>query len=160
MMENIIISKALESEWEDAMEVVWKTFLKFEAPLYHKEGVENFLKFISDEKLFKMFQNGDYITYVAKENGRIVGVASLRSGNHISLLFVEEKYHKRGIARALLKRLQECVEENKRTVILTVNAAPCAVGFYERVGFVKKSEMQTADGITFLPMELLKRIQE
>ena len=33
-------------EWEDAMALVWRTFLKYEACDYEEEGVRSFLDFI------------------------------------------------------------------------------------------------------------------
>jgi len=156
-MNNIVIAPAKEDEWESAMEVAWRTFLKFEAPEYTKEGADHFLEFISGEQLYKMFLCGEFKVLVARDGERIVGVASLRAGCHVSLLFVDERYHKRGIGRKLVAALQQnyladgCVQ-------LTVNAAPYAVGFYEKLGFIKTDDMKTADGITYLPMRCMARI--
>ncbi|MBO4679583.1 MAG: GNAT family N-acetyltransferase [Lachnospiraceae bacterium] len=157
-MNDIVIAPARHDEWESAMEVAWRTFLKFEAPDYTKEGVEHFLSFISSEQLYKMFLCGEFKVMVARDGERIIGIASLRAGCHVSLLFVDEKYHKRGIGRRLIAALQQhflaegCVQ-------LTVNAAPYAIGFYEKLGFIKTEDMKTADGITYLPMRCMVRIE-
>lgn len=156
-MEDILISKALEQDWEPAMELAWKTFLKFESAEYGKEGTDHFLEFISDEKLFNMFLIGEYKVMVAKHLGKIVGVSSLRSGCHISLLFVDEKYHKKGIGRALLSAVQKEFLQGS-DMKLTVNAAPYAIEFYRRVGFIETDDLQHADGITFQPMCCLSKI--
>lgn len=155
--EGIIISGATPEEWEPAMELAWKTFLKFEALEYGEEGTAHFLDFISDEKLFKMFMAGEYKLAVAKENGKIVGLVSLRSQNHISLLFVDEAFHKRGIGKKLLAYAQDefLFPSDFR---LSVNAAPYAIDFYKKVGFMESSELQKADGITFLPMMCFEKI--
>ena len=158
-MNNVIIAPAEADDWEEAMELAWRTFLKFEAPDYSKEGTEHFLEFISGQELYKMFLCGEYKLLVARDEKKIVGVASLRTGSHISLLFVDEHYHKQGIATRLVAALQrefmtgECVQ-------LTVNAAPYAVGFYEKLGFIKTDDFKTADGITYLPMRCMSRIDE
>ena len=157
-MNDIVIAPARNDEWESAMEVAWRTFLRFEAPDYTKEGVDHFLTFISGEQLYKMFLCGEFKVMVARDGERVVGVASLRAGCHVSLLFVDEKYHKRGIGRKLIAALQQhflaegCVQ-------LTVNAAPYAIGFYEKLGFIKTDDMKTADGITYLPMRCMVRIE-
>ena len=156
-MDNIEISVAQKEDWEPAMELAWKTFLKFEAGEYGKEGTDHFLEFISDEKLFKMFTIGEYKLAVAKQNGRIAGLVSLRSGCHISLLFVDESLHRRGIGKALLSFAQERFL-NGPDVKLTVNAAPYAIGFYKKVGFAETDDLQHADGIIFQPMCCLSRI--
>ncbi|MBR6307155.1 MAG: GNAT family N-acetyltransferase [Lachnospiraceae bacterium] len=158
-MNDILIDIAKAEDWEDAMELAWRTFLKFEAPGYSKEGTDHFLEFISGQELYKMFLCGEYKVVVARDGERIVGVASLRAGNHISLLFVDERYHKHGIATRLVAALQrefvtgECVQ-------MTVNAAPYAVGFYEKLGFIKTDDFKTADGITYLPMRCMTRLDE
>lgn len=150
------IVKADENDWDEAMELAWRTFLKFEAPQYEQEGIDNFLNFISGELLHTMFLNGDYVMYVAKDNAdRIIGVASMRAVRHISLLFVDEKFHRKGIARALLSRLQS---DLKGEIKLTVNAAPYATEFYHKVGFWDTNVMQKTDGITYTPMTCLVRI--
>ena len=158
MNKDVAISNATISDWEPAMELAWKTFLKFEAPEYGKQGTDSFLEFVSSEKLFEMFQNGDYKVIVAKEGSDIIGVASLRCNNHISLLFVDERYHRTGVGRNLLSYLQDSLPNVE--IEMTVNAAPFAVGFYEKVGFFKSGEMQRADGITFQPMVVNKKIRK
>lgn len=152
------IVPAVKDDWEDAMEVCWKTFLEFEANEYSKEGVEHFLNFISSNELYKMFLIGEYIMYVAKDstNDKIIGVASLRSCNHVSLLFVDRDYHKKGVGKALLQNLQNGLKDNLR---LTVNAAPYAVGFYHKLGFMDTKEEQLTDGIRYTPMTLVTKIE-
>lgn len=83
-------------EWEDAMALVWRTFLKYEACDYEEEGVRSFLDFITDERLKKLHMIGEYPVMAAFCGQKMVGVASMRGINHISLLFVDSKYHKRG----------------------------------------------------------------
>ena len=156
-MNNIVIASAREDEWESAMEVAWRTFLKFEAPEYTKDGTDHFLEFISGEQLYKMFLCGEYKLMVARDGERVVGVASLRAGGHVSLLFVDERYHGQGIGRKLVSALQSTFLTDGN-IQMTVNAAPYAVGFYEKLGFIKTDDMKTADGITYLPMRCMVRI--
>jgi len=157
MDKDISISNAVITDWEPAMELAWKTFLKFEAEEYGKEGTNSFLEFVSSEQLFEMFQNGDYRVIVAKDKDAIIGVASLRSKNHISLLFVDERYHRRGVGKALLIALQDSLPKDDND--MSVNAAPFAVGFYEKIGFIKSDNMKKADGIVFQPMVVNKLIE-
>jgi len=156
--DDILIREAEPYEWEDAMELVWNTFLKYEAKEYGEEGTENFLKFISGEELFKLFLNGDYKVCVAIKNNEIVGVGAMRSHNHVSLLFVDSKVHKCGIGRKLLKFMQDTFL-GKGTLVMSVNAAPYAVDFYKKVGFVETDVEQRADGIIFYPMMCLSSIK-
>lgn len=145
---NIIVRYAHETEWEQAMEIAWRTFLKYEADEYGEEGKKNFLDFISGEQLYQMFRMGSYKLAVAYMGDQMVGMASLRGVNHISLLFVDDNYHKMGIGTALLAFLQDGLD----SLPITVNSSPYGAPFYEKLGFTKTSEWTGADGIIFLPM--------
>ena len=46
---------ALPEDWDPAMEMVWRTFLKFEGRDYSHEGIDNFDTFINDGTLRNMF---------------------------------------------------------------------------------------------------------
>lgn len=151
--DNECIRQALTDEWEPAMELCWRTFLKYEAPVYSKEGTENFLNFISDEQLYKMFLNGDYKVFVAVKDNKIVGVGSLRAGSHISLLFVDEKYHRQGIGRKLIKEMQKSMNRTLG-IKMTVNASPYGEEFYHKLGFIDSGDKVQTDGIIYTPMTL------
>jgi len=156
---EIIIRRAETAEWDSAMEVVWRTFLKFEAPLYGEEGKEHFYEFISGEQLHKMFEIGEYPMWVALDDNRIVGVASLRTGNHISLLFVDEAYHRRGIGKRLVAAMQRHAMQ-RGSVKLTVNSSPYGEPFYHALGFMDSSKTLRTDGIIYTPMILLEELQQ
>lgn len=140
-------------EWEDAIQLVWDTFLIYEAPEYSREGINNFKSFIRDPMLKKMFLMGEYITYGAFINDMIVGVLGIRSSSHVSLLFVQTEYHHRGIATALLRRYFR--EARRRGITkITVNSSPYATGFYHKIGFKDVSTAVLKDGIISTPMQL------
>lgn len=40
----------------DAIELIWSTFLQFEAPDYSKEGIQSFKDFINDKKILKTLE--------------------------------------------------------------------------------------------------------
>lgn len=147
------IRKAVKSDWEDAMELAFKVFLKYEAMEYGEEGIRNFAEFVTDESLKKMFLIGEYILFVALDGEKIIGLISLRSGNHISLLFVDEEYHRQGVGRALIKCMQEYLLENTKHQKMTVFSSPYGVPFYHRVGFHDIGKETKKEGIIFTPME-------
>lgn len=140
-------------EWEPAMKMIWRTFLRFEAADYSQEGIQNFLDFITDEKLFHAFLRGEYQMMVALDEGKVVGAASVRNRNHLSLLFVDEPYHKRGIGRQLLNQFCYYLEKEEGERCMSVKAAPYAVGFYRKVGFRAIGPEEEVGGIRVTPME-------
>ena len=147
------IRKAQASEWEAAMELAFKVFLKYEAMEYGPEGIRNFAEFVTDETLKKLFLQGSYLLFVAVENEKIIGLISMRRGNHISLLFVDQDYHRRGVGTSLVKYLQAYMLVNTKHQKLTVNAAPYGVPFYHRIGFKDTGYETRRDGIIYTPME-------
>lgn len=148
------IRMAYEDEWEDAMALAWKTFLQFEAGDYEPEGIRSFEDFITDNTLHRMFIMGAYQMFVAMDGRKMVGMLTLRSNFHISLLFVDEEYHRRGIGRALIGRLCAYLKDELGAERVTVNASPFGVGFYHRIGFRDLQPEQFSAGIRYTPMEL------
>lgn len=154
LLEEYEIRFAYNEEWQEAMTIAWKTFLKFEACDYSERGVQSFQEFITDETLRKMFIKGEYRLLVALKDKKIVGIISVRDGSHISLLFVDEMFHKKGIGRLLVNTLGKYLKQEEGKTKMTVNAAPYAIGFYHKLGFVDIQTEQETDGIRYTPMEL------
>lgn len=144
---------AYREEWEGAIALAWKTFLKFESKDYSAEGIHSFKQFISDSSLYRMFTLGEYQLFCAVANGKLIGIISIRSRSHISLLFVDESYHKRGIGRDLIQYVSNYLLTEVGEDKVTVNAAPYAVGFYHKVGFRDTGTETEKEGIRYTPME-------
>lgn len=149
-----MVRSAYQTDWDDAMRLAWDTFVRFDAPDYSREGIENFHQFVNDDMLRKMFIAGHYQLFVANDDGRCVGMLSLRERKHISLLFVDADYQHYGVASALINYVAGYVLNEEGLDILTVNSAPYAVGFYHKRGFRDTGSEMVADGIRFTPMEL------
>ena len=111
--------------------------------------------------------------YVAKDAGQIVGVITIREHNHISLLFVDERYQYSGIGRALIgcvtdylcdrkvlpldneeERILDALYEKEAGNFCTVNAAPYAREFYLKLGFEQTGDAFEREGIISVPMKL------
>ena len=145
---------AYKDEWNEIIALVWKTFLRFEAPDYSREGIKNFNDFITDHTLFRMFEKGYYRVMVALEEKQIVGVISVRDSSHISLLFVAENVHKRGLGKRLIEEMVQYLLSEEGITRITVNSSPYALDFYRKIGFRDIGFEQLSGGIRFTPMEL------
>lgn len=150
---NIVVRSAYRDEWDDAMALAWRTFMRFEANDYSTEGIKSFQDFITDTTLYRMFVMGAYQLFCAFEGKKLIGLISLRNETHISLLFVDASYHKKGVGRALIDYVARYVLLEEGFYKLTVNAAPYAVGFYHKLGFYDIGQEMTNDGIRYTPME-------
>ena len=149
------IRPAYREEWQDAMALAWKTFLKFEADDYTAEGIKSFQDFITDNSLYRMFLAGGYEMVVAMDGSVMVGMITVRSGGHISLLFVDEKYHRRGVGRSLMQYLCNYLLTETGVSRVTVNASPYGVELYHKLGFRDTGLEMQQSGIRFTPMEFL-----
>lgn len=141
------------SEWDEAMELVYRTFLEFDASSFTQEGIDQFRLFISDHNLKKAFENGAYQVIGSYHNNKMIGVIALREGTHISLLFVDKEYHYKGIGRRLVAELSDYAYLKLHSDHLTVNSSPYATEFYHKLGFVDEGPMLETDGIFYTPMK-------
>lgn len=151
---------ARPEEWVPAMDMIWRTFLKYEGKDYSEEGIEHFFDFITSNELYDAFLKGEYRLMVARDGGRIVGAGSVRDGNHLSLLFVEDAYHRRGVGSAILKRLCEYLKTEAGERYMSLAAAPAAVDFYKKQGFREMQPEQEISGIRVTPMKKVFERQE
>lgn len=144
---------AHDDEWAPAMKMIWKTFLIFEGKDYTEEGIRNFFHFISDDDLYRAFLRGKYQMMVALDGAKVIGAGSVRNGNHLSLLFVDEDYHHKGVGRDLMNKLCKYLQDEAGERYMSVNAAPYAVNFYRRLGFHAVKQEEEYGGVRVTAME-------
>jgi GNAT superfamily N-acetyltransferase len=90
---------------------------------------------------------------VALCNDELVGMIELRGTDHLSMLFVDDRFHRRGIARALLEgAIQRLAGPGAELSNIEVNSSRYAIPIYRRLGFEISGPEQTVNGITFTPM--------
>lgn len=144
---------ARKDEWIPAIKMIWQTFIKYEGRIYSKEGIDNFFEFITGEELYVSFLKGEYWLMVALDKGDIIGAGSVRNRNHLSLLFVDDAYHRRGIGSTILRKLCHYLEKEAGERYMSLQAAPGAVNFYRKQGFRAVRPEIEYDGIRVTPME-------
>ncbi len=144
---------AHENEWPQTMRMIWRTFLKYEGNDYSQEGIKNFFDFITDDGLYASFLKGEYQMMVALVNGEVIGAGSLRSRNHLSLLFVDERYHRMGVGSSILRRLCDYLKTEAGERRMSLQASPYAVDFYRKQGFHQVEPEMEYSGIRVTAME-------
>ena len=138
-----------------ALNLVNDVFAEFVAVGYSQEGKDSFESYLINkyEEVASGLKAGDKKLWGYYKDDAIVGVIGTRDGSHISLMFVDKKYHKQGIARELFNTVLADIQKNDCNVFLTVNSSPYAVIVYEHLGFTKTSEQQEKNGMIFIPMQ-------
>lgn len=139
----------------EAMALVQEVFIEFVAPDYVREGVDTFLAYIATGTMEKRINAGEITMWCAKLNGIPAGVIAMRPPRAISLLFVDKKHHKKGIAKSLLARAPgEYPGEGGPATNspVTVNASPYAAEIYKKLGFTEAGQESCSSGIRSRPM--------
>lgn len=128
-----------------AIDLIWTTFLQFEAPDYSDEGIQSFKDFIENKEIINTLE-----FWGAYDNQKLKGViATNENRKHICCFFVEAQYQRQGIGR----KLWEYLLENSQKEVITVNSSPYAVPVYHKLGFVDTNTEQLSDGMRYTPMK-------
>ena len=142
------------NELHETLKLVKEVFDEFELPDYSQEGIKTFYEFSNYNNILKNL-NCNLKIFVAKSNSKIVGMIAIRDLSHIAMLFVDKKYHRKGIAKALIEKIKELTISD----IITVNSSPYAIDFYHKMGFENIENEKIDSGIRFTPMKLKKIIE-
>lgn len=149
------IEKLNIDDLKEVLELVREVFMEFEAPDYNIEGVNSFFKFANYETLLKKLDE-DLEIFASKHDNKIVGMIAVSEYKHITLLFVDKEYQRKGIATKLINRVKEhCIKNNKNLEYMTVNSSPYAKNFYHKLGFKDTDLEREVDGIKFTPMKMI-----
>jgi GNAT superfamily N-acetyltransferase len=155
---ELVILDVNPDQVDDIVAMIQTAFDRFIAPGFKNEGNEYFRRFIRPADLQERFALGS-VMLTARWGGQLAGMIEVRDGTHIALLFTDERFQQRGVARSLLRAaVARCREHRPELDKITVNAAPSAVTVYERLGFVAIDGPQEKYGVRFVPME--KRLND
>jgi GNAT superfamily N-acetyltransferase len=141
-------------EEEQVRELVLRVFHEAIAPMFPEQGVREFTTYVQMESL-RTRSLADHFVLRARTAGEVVGMIEIRGCRHVSLLFVDGRFQRRGLARELLRRaLETCRSRGIESMEVTVNSSPNSVRAYERLGFRPTSPEQESNGIRFTAMTL------
>ena len=152
-----MIKNIEKSDLQEALELVNKVFSEVVAVEYSEKGQNTFRDYLDhkyDETAADLISRHKKMWGYYFDN-EIAGVISTRDVSHISLLFVDKKYHRKGIAKSLFSEVLTELKQNPDVTKITVNSSPYAVEVYKKLGFNQTGEKQERDGIIFVPMEYI-----
>ncbi|PLX20756.1 hypothetical protein C0584_04915 [Candidatus Parcubacteria bacterium] len=147
------IRKYKKSDIAAISEIMKKTFLKCNKNDSSDEAVNRFLADldISDGSgnLHKKLLHRT--VFVAVMDDRVVGLVSGK-GSWIGSLFVDHRYHKKGIGRKLVEEYENNFKK-RGLKFITLRSSVYAVGFYQSIGFKKTTGLRNYKGYTIWPMK-------
>ncbi|WP_330959399.1 GNAT family N-acetyltransferase [Photobacterium sp. 53610] len=123
------------------------SFMACVATSLRPAGIQTFFKVASKEALLLRLQE-DNLMLVYEEQDVITGMAELKQGAHLSMLFVLPEWQGKGIARCLLQSLLPYCRHPELTVRSSLNA----VSFYESQGFQKNGGPAELAGLRYQPL--------
>ncbi len=151
----MFIIKSIDySTIDDAIKLILEVFMEFEAPEYSDEGIKTFTVYVTSDETRQILLNGTNIFFGCYHKKQLIGVVAFRNDSHISLLFVDKNYHRKGIATRLMKKAVK-ITKKKGVSEITLNSSPYAVPFYHRFGFVDTDTQLLTDGIKYTPMKYI-----
>jgi len=147
-MDDFDYSEMSRDKLYDTLALIRDVFMEFEAPDYSEEGIAEFLDYLEPLSITTMLDDGEMRIWICEFDDCIIG-AMAAGKEHINLLFVDGKFHRKGIARRLL----EIMIEDYNPSEITVNSSPYAVEVYKRLGFAETDSEREENGIRFTPMK-------
>lgn len=153
------VRRVRPDEIQAVLALALRVFEEYEAPSYGETGLAHFKRDCIDnpECIYNIISK-EHAAFAAFDRGIPIGMIKDRGNAHISMLFVEGAYHRKGIATALMDQM---IEEFKRQGFIraTVNASPYGLPFYIKYGFRPTAEEQRQDGFIFTPMEAMLNLK-
>jgi GNAT superfamily N-acetyltransferase len=154
MAEELLIRSIQEDDIQQVSALMLRAFWLDIAPLLRPLGIATLQIFFSPEALHRRLAQ-DHFILVAELAQRLLGMVDVRQGKHITSLFVDPPYQRKGVGRALLQAALNCMRQvNPDLQEITVNASPNAVQAYENFGFQPVGDLQERNGVLFIPMHL------
>ncbi len=143
------IRECTPKERPRALALALDVFMQYVAPDYSSEGVKSFRAFVGGTEAMESLT-----IYGAFEGETLAGmIATRNNGGHITLFFVDSRYHRRGVGRALVDKVVSLCPDD----VITVHSSPYAVPVYEKLGFCAICEERLNDGIRYTPMKYLRK---
>jgi len=117
--------------------------------IFEEEVPQWFEEELSKESFEKRILSTEYDHFIYVQENKIVGFIAIKDKNRLFHLFVDSKYHKKGIAKALWHYIKEQYDVSN----MSVNASLYAIKTYESFGFIANGEQSEYLGLTYQPMK-------
>ena len=141
---------ATEADIPSALDLAWRMFVKYDSPDYGAEHTERMREAI-DDRLKDLSIYTQRLLLVALVDGKVVGMIETYGTNRISLLFVESKYQRKGIATSLMSKIASELKMRGYDKIV-LNSSPYGLAFYKSFGFTVEEEEINPDTLWKTPM--------
>jgi ribosomal protein S18 acetylase RimI-like enzyme len=125
--------------------------------ILHESSPQDAAAFLAaqGEQALRGFIADGYVYHVALVDGELAGFIGVRGRSHVYSLYVDKRFHGRGVARRLWDTARAvALDGAAHPGSFTVNASNHAVRWYEARGFIRTAPMQTST-VRYNPMRLV-----
>ena len=124
--------------------------------ILHESTPEDGAAFLAkhNEDSIRGFLAQGAVYHVAEVGNVLAGFIAVRERSHVYSLYVDKRFHRRGIARRLWDAARKAALGPDHPGVFTVNASNYAVPFYTSLGFVPTAAMQVSI-VRYNPMRLV-----
>jgi GNAT superfamily N-acetyltransferase len=124
--------------------------------ILHESTLANGAVFLAEqgEGAMRGFLASGYVYHVAEIDGLLAGFIAIRERSHVYSLYVDQRFHRRGVARRLWESAREAALGPGHPGAFTVNASNHALPFYASLGFVPTAPTQVGI-VRYNPMRLV-----
>lgn len=144
------IRLAIEDDIPPALDLAWRMFVKYDSLDYGVEHTERMREAIED-RLKNLSIYNQRLMVITLVDDKVVGMLETYGTNRISLLFVDSKYQRKGIATAMMNRIANELKMRGYDKIV-LSSSPYGLSFYEHFGFTVEAEEKNADTPWKIPM--------
>jgi GNAT superfamily N-acetyltransferase len=124
--------------------------------ILHESTLEDGAVFLAEqgEEGMRSFLAKGYVYHLAEVDGTLAGFIAIRERSHVYSLYVDSRFHRRGIARRLWETARDAALGPGHPGAFTVNSSNHALPFYASLGFVPTAPTQ-AGIVHYNPMRLV-----
>jgi len=152
-----MVRKYHRSDLDAIIELFHDTIHAINAQDYSREQLEAWAPASVDVDSWHK-QLSSSLTYVAEDNGAIVGFGNLTSDGWVDMLYIHKDHQREGIGTAILSKLIEDAGPLKFTALRT-EASTTARPFFEARGFqLEKEQEKTYSGTLFRNSVMIKKL--
>jgi len=138
---------------EEALALVQSVFDEFVGQDYSEIG-RTFFKRAVDVDFINGLPSRNGFSLTIKDEGKIIGIISIRDFSHVALFFVKKEYQGKGIGRKLFEGAKRRITKLDKIKEIQVNSSPYAVPIYLALGFKIAEAEKEENGMKYVPMIL------
>lgn len=145
----MIIDRFQDSQAKEVAEIIKRNLLEITSKYYPPDYVASLIEHHSPTQLLENARTQHI--FVAVEDGKAIGTGSLADFGTPEIpsyfgtsIFVALEFHRKGIGRQIMRKVEEKVLELGADKI-TVRAAINARVFYEKLGYIYRDGNETSD---------------